>query len=212
MRLHIVAILSWALLSHAWMPVHKDLFGASNGTAPGNSTISPKNRGKISRRWLPATNKIRGVNLGAMFLSEPWMMGNEWNTMGCQGTISEFDCVAKLGQEAANAAFQGHWARWITQSDIQEMQSYGLNTIRVPVGYWMKEDLVDKNSEHFPQGGLQYLEKVVGWAADAGFYIIIDLHGAPAAQVPQNADTGQVGSFINFSLISPFCLMANGHQ
>ena len=118
------------------------------------------------------------------------MANDEWNAMGCGGTLSEFDCVSKLGQAAANSAFQAHWARWTTQADIQQMQSYGINTIRVPVGYWMKEDLV-YTSEHFPQGGLQYLEQICGWASDAGFYIIIDLHGAPGAQVAQNPDTGQ---------------------
>ena len=119
------------------------------------------------------------------------MAEDEWNTMGCSGTNSEFDCVMRLGQEAANSAFQAHWARWITQADIQQMQSYGLNTIRIPLGYWIREDIVYSDSEHFPQGGLQYLEQVVGWASDAGFYIILDLHGAPGAQVSQNADTGQ---------------------
>jgi len=48
------------------------------------------------------------------------------------------------------------------------------------------------SSEHFPQGGIQYLEQLCGWASDAGFYIIIDMHGAPGAQVPTNPDTGQV--------------------
>lgn len=72
------------------------------------------------------------------------------------------------------------------------MQSYGLNAIRIPVGYWIREDLVYADSEHFPQGGLQYLEQICGWASDAGLYIIIDLHGAPGAQVAGNPDTGQV--------------------
>jgi hypothetical protein len=72
------------------------------------------------------------------------------------------------------------------------MQSYGLNTIRIPVGYWMDESLVYADSEHFPQGGLHYLSQLCGWASDAGFYIIIDMHGAPGAQVAANEDTGQV--------------------
>ena len=55
----------------------------------------------------------------------------------------------------------------------------------------MMESIV-YDSEHFPQGGLTYLERVCGWASDAGFYIIIDMHGAPGAQVVQNSDTGQV--------------------
>jgi aryl-phospho-beta-D-glucosidase BglC (GH1 family) len=120
------------------------------------------------------------------------MAENTWSAMGCAGQASEFDCVSHLGQTAANAAFANHWGSWITKDDISQMRSYGLNTIRIPVGYWMYEPIVYSTSEHFPQGGLSYLEQVCGWASDAGLYIIIDLHGAPGAQVAQNADTGQV--------------------
>jgi aryl-phospho-beta-D-glucosidase BglC (GH1 family) len=61
------------------------------------------------------------------------------------------------------------------------MVSYGLNTVRIPVGYWFLESIVDK-SEHFPQGGEKFLDQVVGWAKDAGLYVIIGLHGAPGGQ------------------------------
>lgn len=52
-------------------------------------------------------------------------------------------------------------------------------------------------SEHFPRGGAAYLERVCGWASDAGFYIIIDMHGAPGAQIPRNSFTGQVCFHLN---------------
>lgn len=55
-----------------------------------------------------------------------------------------------LGQGAANRAPQEHWASWTTQDEITEMVRYGLNTIRVPVGYWLREDFVYSDSEHFP--------------------------------------------------------------
>jgi aryl-phospho-beta-D-glucosidase BglC (GH1 family) len=80
----------------------------------------------------------------------------------------------------------------MTQDDVAQIHSHGLNTIRVPVGYWMMESLVFGDSEHFPQGGLSRLQKLCGWASDLGLYIIIVLHGAPGAQVKTNADTGQV--------------------
>lgn len=170
----------------------------------------------LSHAWLPASGKIRGVSLGSQFVMEPWMANDEWNKMGCGGQNSELDCVIKLGQAQANTTWATHWATWTTKDDITKMQSYGINTIRIPVGYWLREDLVYSDSEHFPQGGLAYLEQICGWASDAGsvpndskcrlkiflrsqgvltstsFYIIIDLHGAPGAQVATNADTGQV--------------------
>jgi aryl-phospho-beta-D-glucosidase BglC (GH1 family) len=74
------------------------------------------------------------------------------------------------------------------------MQSYGLNTIPVPVGYLIMESIVCSDSEHFPQGVIGYLEQLCGWASDVGFYIIISMHGAPGAQVSTNPDTGQVSS------------------
>lgn len=106
----------------------------------------------IAHAWLP-DHKIRGVNVGTMFIFEPWIDNEEWSSMGCQDQQSEFDCVSSLGQDDADKAFQGHWESWIGEQDLDEMMSYGLNTIRVPLGYWLKEDLVD-SSEHFPKVGL----------------------------------------------------------
>lgn len=199
MRPQVLFSLVTAGLVTAWLPGEHKTITARDGTNLFNSTPSVTYGSSQSvtgrsatKRWLPGSGKIRGVNLGALFVLEPWMAGNEWNSMGCGAYKSEFDCVLGLGQSAANAAFQNHWNTWITQSDIAQMQSYGLNTIRVPVGYWMREDIVYSDSEHFPQGGFQYLERLCGWASDAGLYIIIDLHGAPGAQVASNPDTGQV--------------------
>ena len=146
----------------------------------------------LTYAWLPTSGKIRGVNLGSQLIVEPWMASDEWSSMGCGSFKSEFDCVSHLGQSQANQAWAKHWNTWTTQADITEMKSYGLNIIRIPVGYWIREDIVYSNSEHFPQGGLHYLEQICGWASDAGIYIIIDLHGAPGAQIANNPDTGQV--------------------
>lgn len=74
------------------------------------------------------------------------------------------------------------------------MVSYGLNTIRIPLGYWLEEWLVYSNSEYFPQGAFPYIERLVGWASDAGMYIILDVHGAPGAQQPRQPFTGQVSN------------------
>jgi hypothetical protein len=193
--MYIVLLLTfWSFLlpASAWLPgVHKTLV-SENGTNLFNSTPGYYRNSTKTKRWTPASGKIRGVNLGSMFVFEPWIAETAWSNMGCGSYNSEFDCVSGLGQSAANAAFQSHWNSWITQTDITQMQSYGLNTIRIPVGYWLYESLVYSDSEYFPQGGLAYLEQVCGWASNAGFYIIIDMHGAPGAQVAQNADTGQV--------------------
>ncbi len=167
-----------------WLPGETKEIYSRDGSNLFNTTSNDK-------RWLQASGKVRGVNLGSMFVFEPWIASAQWSAMGCGNYKSEFDCVSGLGQAAANTQFQNHWSTWITESDIAQMSSYGLNTIRIPVGYWMDESIV-YDSEHFPQGGINYLEQVCGWASDYGFYIIIDMHGAPGSQVVQNPDSGQV--------------------
>ncbi|KAE8147222.1 putative glucan endo-1,6-beta-glucosidase B [Aspergillus avenaceus] len=152
-------------------------------------------KGVVSRNgtnlFASSGGKIRGVNLGSQFVFEPWIAMQAWSAIGCKDEKSEYDCVAKLGQDAANKAFARHWKSWITRNDIDEIRRYGLNTIRIPVGYWMMEELVRPGTEFFPQGGIDYLARICEWASEAGLYIIIDLHGAPGAQVPKNAFTGQ---------------------
>ncbi|OTA94889.1 glycoside hydrolase family 5 protein [Hypoxylon sp. CO27-5] len=137
-----------------------------------------------SKRWLPSGSKVRGVNLGSQFIIEPWMAHDEWQSMGCGNANDEWQCVQALGQEKADAAFKKHWDTWTTQDDISQIKSLGLN-----FGYWIREDLVN-DGEHFPRGGLQYLDRLVGWCADAGIYVIMDLHGGPGAQFPNQQYTG----------------------
>ncbi|CEL04180.1 Putative Glucan endo-1,6-beta-glucosidase B [Aspergillus calidoustus] len=192
---HLLPLLASLPSALAWIPgVEKDIF-SSTGENIFNATTATTDPAK---RWLPSSGKIRGVNLGSHFLFEPWISNSVWSSLGCGGQNSEFDCVMALGQDAADKAFAGHWASWITQDDISLMREYGLNTIRIPVGYWMKEDLVYSDSEHFPRGAFSYLERVCGWASDAGMYIIIDLHGAPGAQQPKQPFTGQYASTPGF--------------
>lgn len=105
-----------------------------------------------SLAWWPG-HKIRGVNLGSLFVFEPWIATTEWSNIGCGGQESEFDCVMNTGQQRSNEAFQRHWDSWITESDLDEMMSYGINTIRVPLGYWIQEELV-YDSEHFPRASI----------------------------------------------------------
>lgn len=161
-----------------------------SGWLPSDRNLAAFNRGAS-----PA--KIRGVNLGGWLLSEPWMMDQEWREMGCYDgntkMASEFDCVSFLTQNIADSAFNDHYARWITTDDIQQIFNAGLNTIRIPIGYWSFRDIV-RDTEHFPEMNLTYLDKVVAKAASLGMFVIIDLHGAPGAQKLEDAFTGQVCS------------------
>lgn len=127
---------------------------------------------------------------------EKWLQLNEWATMGCGDSASEFDCMndhySGDARDAGNDAFEQHWKTWINADTVQAVYDVGLNTIRIPIGYWSYVDIVDQASEPFADGNrmLPYLDAVVQKATDLGMYVIMDLHGAPGGQ-QQDVFTGQ---------------------
>lgn len=193
MHFRSAVVLAFASAVHAWLPgEHKQIFSRDGLDLFNRSSLYEA--GRLTKRFLPTDygndrGKIRGVNLGALFVLEHWLANNVMTGWGCK-TDSEFDCVSSLNdQDKADSNFQGHWNTWVTADDFSQIVSYGLNTVRIPIGYWFHEKLID-SSEHFPRGGEAYLDQVVGYAKDAGLYVIIDLHGAPGAQTT-DAFTGQ---------------------
>lgn len=159
--------------------------------------------------WLPMSDKpvrakngddlfkisngaLRGVNVGSLFVMEPWMIPNTWTKMGCGKQKAEMDCVEKLGQKTANKRFAKHWDEWIDGDDIDDMVELGLNTVRIPVGFWIYEKLIEQNGRgKFPRGCFDYVRRLCGKAADAGMYVIIDLHAAPGGQT-SSPNVGEV--------------------
>ncbi|KAI5370881.1 Putative glycoside hydrolase, family 5, glycoside hydrolase superfamily [Septoria linicola] len=185
-------LLSFALLASgvtAWLPQDHDL-DAFNQTARFE---------KLGRRFEPSLpqgqTKIRGVNFGAWLISEPFFMQNEWSKMGCGSSASEFDCMkdhySGSNRATGNTKFANHWRDWINPATVQSAHDVGLNTIRIPIGYWSYAAIVD-SSEPFPDPApmLKYLDAVVQKATDLGMYVIIDFHGAPGGQ-QEDVFTGQ---------------------
>lgn len=128
----------------AWLPHERGYFDAPDNTL--NKRLSTQQ----SRSNQHHGTKIRGMNLRSQFVIEPWMARKEWADMGCGNAAAEWDCVVKLGQEKANESFRKHWKQWVTEQDLDLMKDYGLNTIRVLVGYWIFNHLVH-DDEHCPQ-------------------------------------------------------------
>ncbi|KIM71659.1 glycoside hydrolase family 5 protein [Piloderma croceum F 1598] len=53
------------------------------------------------------------------------------------------------------------WESWLTQDDVDGMVAAGLNSIHVPLGFWIIEDIVDQIHEPYAQGGLDELVGVL---------------------------------------------------
>jgi len=130
---------------------------------------------------------FRGVNLGGLFVLEPWITPNftNWSLT--------LDDQYKYSQQFP-AGSQGYqilvdlWTKWYSPEDFKLMKQYGLNSVRLPTGwwYWAKDAGVDNPVYTVPNQSTSDpthpITQVIKWAKDAGLVLILDLHGVPGSQ------------------------------
>ncbi|QRV95252.1 Cellulase (glycosyl hydrolase family 5 protein) [Ceratobasidium sp. AG-Ba] len=157
-----------------------------------------------AKNGLPV-DKVYGVNIGSWLLSEPWMFPNEWQSMGgevcndcSQCAASEFALTKKLGQEQADKVFAQHWSTWFTQEHVNMIADAGLNTVRIPLGFWIVEGLVDRSNEYYPKGGMAYLKKGLKMLKAKGIHVLLDFHALPGVSSANQMFAGQCTPNVNF--------------
>ena len=84
-----------------------------------------------------------------------------------------------LGKFEMESRLQPHWSTWITADDFAEIASFGINFVRIPIGYWSVTPLP---GDPYVQGAYPYLAQAIDWAGSNGIKVMIDLHGAPGSQ------------------------------
>ncbi|KAJ7173674.1 glycoside hydrolase family 5 protein [Mycena filopes] len=143
-------------------------------------------------------DKIYGVNLGSWLVLEAWMLPQEWLDMGgehcsdCSTCIATESAFAQAYPDTVDKVFKGHWNTWFN------LVAAGINTVRIPLGYWIVEPLVDRRSEYFPRGGLDELRRGLQQLHKAGIVAILDHHALPGVQSPGQQFTGKCTSDVEF--------------
>ncbi|KAJ2357922.1 hypothetical protein GGF43_001167 [Coemansia sp. RSA 2618] len=135
----------------------------------------------LHKRFGRSGDVIRGVNLGGLFVLEPWItpsLFEEWNGSN-RKVVDEWSYCEVLGKSECLTRLKKHWASWVTESDIKTLASLGLNHVRIPIGHWA---FTASDSEPYVQGQLPYLEKVIQWIGKHKLNAVIDLHGVPGSQ------------------------------
>jgi len=130
---------------------------------------------------------IRGVNMGGLFVLEPWITANFTNWKAGyddQYTFSEQNQQNQSGISRLNY----HWNNWYTKDDFTLMKKFGLNSVRLPVGwwYWANDAGISHNPYIIPDADINNLShpitNVIKWAQQQGITVLIDLHGVPGSQ------------------------------
>ncbi|KAH9842280.1 glycoside hydrolase family 5 protein [Teratosphaeria destructans] len=142
----------------------------SNATAPFvNSTISTNATTSANTTDFSG---LRGVNIGGWLVLEAWMNADLFDNTSAvdQYTFDQTDGAA--------AKLQNHWDTYFMESDVQQIAAWGLNALRIPIGYWA----YNNSNTPYISGADAYLEKAIGWARKYGLKVLVDCHGSPGSQ------------------------------
>ena len=117
--------------------------------------------------------------------------------------IAEIDIATGWGNTtAARAVLERHWDTFINQSDFEYLASIGINTVRLPIGYWSLGPVYCQGTPFEPVADVytnswSRVLRAINWAGEAGVGVLVDLHGAPGSQNGQ-AHSGISDGQVNF--------------
>lgn len=114
-----------------------------------------------------------GVNLGNWLVLEKWMSPQLFFNSSAP---DEYYLPRTLSKEDYQSRILQHRAEYITERDFVYLKSLGVNSLRIPIPYFVFGD-----REPFI-GCIEYLDKAFAWAQACGQTILLDLHTAPLSQ------------------------------
>ncbi len=117
--------------------------------------------------------KIRGVNLGNWLVLEKWIKPDLF--AGTEAEDETFLC-RRLPEEEKHRRLREHRETWITERDFEAIRDAGFNTIRIPVPYFLFEDIGPFVHCY------EYLDRAFDWAEKLDLKLLVDLHTVPGGQ------------------------------
>lgn len=145
----------------------------------------------------------QSVNLGSWFVHEAWMTPSVFKCASGKKS-AELDIASGWGSTAsARSVLEKHWDTFITQSDFDHLASIGINTVRLPIGYWMLGSDYCKGTDFNAvadvyQNAWSRVVRAINQAGQSGIGVLVDLHGAVGSQNGQahsGVSTGGVQLF-----------------
>ncbi|MBA0761064.1 hypothetical protein Gotri_023763, partial [Gossypium trilobum] len=124
-------------------------------------------------------NKVHLKASNGLFLQDDWHPSVFKMTI-VNTLQGEYQITNGYGPDRAPQVMQDHWNSYITEQDFNFMSSNGLDAVRVPVGWWIAQDL--NPPRPFVGGSSRALDNAFTWAEKYGMKVIIDLHAVKDSQ------------------------------
>ncbi|KAG9124876.1 Glucan 1,3-beta-glucosidase 3 [Ceratobasidium sp. 392] len=147
--------------------------------------------------------KQLSVNLGSWFVQENWMKPS---LVECASGAKSSELDIATGWDnprSARSVLERHWDTWIKEADFAWLEERGINTVRLPIGYWSLgpqyclgtpfEEVAKVYEQSWPR-----VLRAIEWAANHNIGVLVDLHGAVGSQNGQShsgTSDGQMNLF-----------------
>ncbi|KAG6583172.1 Glucan 1,3-beta-glucosidase [Phytophthora cinnamomi] len=132
----------------------------------------------------------KGVNLGSWLVAEYWMTSTAdiW-TGAANASQGEYTAIAQASDpDAIRSHLEYHHSTFINESDIADIAAVGINTVRVPIGFWIVGfDHNDPSGKAewkvYTNGTLKYLDALVtDWAKKYNVAVLLSVHAVKGSQ------------------------------
>lgn len=159
-----------------------------------NSTYSelPAQGGHVRNDIRDGHVKSRGVNLGGWLVAEHWMTADAPFWQGIDDRFAnsgEYTSITKSSNaDITRSKIGSHHATFITEDDIVQIAKAGLNTIRVPLGFWIlgydnHDPAKQREWQAYTRGTIASLDVLIkNWAKTHNVAVLLSLHAAKGSQ------------------------------
>jgi aryl-phospho-beta-D-glucosidase BglC (GH1 family) len=155
--------------------------------APAAPVGAPSNERSIYQ-----SRKNFGVNFGSLFVLEKYI----FDGMYIDGAEAELDAiennVKKYGVDQTRTKMEDHWQNYCSDDDWKWLNERGIQSVRIPIGYWTVNGGSFAKDTHFEKIAAVYsnaweiLKKnYIEKAKQFNISILVDLHA-----LPKGANTG----------------------
>lgn len=163
---------------------------ANSGPAlpPNKPQVVLDSKLRPTQRDLYRYRKQYGVNLGAWFVGEKWIAHHLYSCCS-EEYSSELSAVLghlkQHGLESTKQVWESHWDTWIGDSDLAYLRSKGINSVRLPIGWYCLSQSALLQGTDFETVAGVYLDcwsrimAFIARCADFGIGVLVDLHCLP---------------------------------
>ncbi|XP_038977000.1 probable glucan 1,3-beta-glucosidase A isoform X3 [Phoenix dactylifera] len=113
-------------------------------------------------------------------------------TIAANNLLGDYQLANGYGHDKAKEVLMKHQRSFITAGDFAFLSRNGINTVRIPVGWWIAQDPYPPAP--FIGGSLVALDGAFSWAQVYNLKCIIDLHAAPGSQNGMEHSASRDGS------------------